>query len=370
MLNLQLKLDLQFFVGEKTEKATPKKREDERRKGKVAKSQEVNTALLLLSTFIVLSIFGGAMKESMTTLYRQSFTEFIHWDLTEKSIHHIFVSASIEVVKMLAPIVLIVIVAGLASNLLQVGFLFTSEPLKFDLKKIDPIQGAKRIFSIRALVELLKSLLKIIFIAGVTFTIIWMYKDEMMMTAFKDVTGSLSFFGKTVTIMGIAASIALLILSIFDYAYQRYDYEKNMRMSKQDIKDEHKNIEGDPLIKSKIKEKQRQIATRRMMSEVPSADVVITNPTHYAIAIKYDETTASAPYIVAKGTDQIALKIKEIAKKHDVVTVENRQLARSMYDQIEIGDQIPESFYQAVAEILAYVYQLNKHELLERRAIR
>src|SRR5699024_6980791 len=198
---------------------------------------------------------------------------------------------------------------------------------------------------------------------SVTFTIIWMYKDDMMMTAFKDVEGSLRFFGQTTIMMGISATIALLFLSIFDYAYQRYDFEKNMRMSKQDIKDEHKNIEGDPLIKSKIKEKQRQAATRRMMSEVPSADVVITNPTHYAVAIKYDEHKASAPYIVAKGTDKIAFKIKEIAQKHDVVTVENRQLARSLYSEIEIGDVIPEHFYQAIAEILAYVYRLNETKL-------
>jgi len=360
---LQLKLDIQFFAGEKTEKATPKKRQDERKKGKVAKSQDVNTAILLLFTFIILSVFGPMMKDSMTTLYRHAFTEFIHWDLTEQSTHQIFLGAAIEVVKMLAPIVIIVIIAGFASNLMQIGFLFTTESLKFDLKKIDPIQGAKRIFSIRAIVELLKSLFKIVFIATVTFTIIWIYKDDMMMTAFKDVNGSLHFFGKTTMIMGISATIALLFLSVFDYMYQRYDYEKNMRMSKQDIKDEHKNIEGDPLIKSKIKEKQRQIATSRMMSEVPSADVVITNPTHYAIAIKYDENKASAPYIVAKGMDNIALKIKEIAKKHDVVTVENRQLARSLYSEIEIGDQIPEHFYQAIAEILAYVYRLNETKL-------
>ncbi|MBU5466762.1 flagellar biosynthesis protein FlhB [Virgibacillus sp. MSJ-26] len=356
---MRLKLDIQYFAGEKTEKATPKKRQDERKKGKVAKSQDVNTAILLLFSFSILFIFGGMMKESMMTLYRQTFTEFIHWDLTENSVHQIFSGASIEVAKMLAPIVLIAIVAGLASNLMQVGFLFTAEPLKFDLKKIDPIQGAKRIFSIRALVELLKSLLKIVFIATVTFAIIWKFKDDMMMMAFKDIEGALSFFGKTTIIMGISATIALLFLSVFDYAYQRYDFEKNMRMSKQDIKDEHKNIEGDPLIKSKIKEKQRQMAMRRMMSEVPTADVVITNPTHYAIAIKYDEDKATAPYIVAKGTDQVALKIKEIAKNNDVVTVENRPLARSLYSETEIGDLIPEHFFKAIAEILAYVYRLN-----------
>ncbi|GAB3067251.1 flagellar biosynthesis protein FlhB [Virgibacillus ainsalahensis] len=355
---MHLKLDLQFFAGEKTEKATPKKRQDERKKGKVAKSQDVNTAILLLFSFIILFVFGGFMLTNMMTLYEHTFTEFIHWELTENTVHQIFSGAAVEMAKMLAPAMLVAVIAGLVSNLMQIGFLFTSKPLQFDLKKIDPIQGAKRIFSMRALVELLKSLLKIICIGAITFTVIWIYKDEMMMTAFTNAENALAFFSRVTITMGIAATIALLLLSIIDYTYQRYDFEKNMKMSKQDIKDEYKNVEGDPLIKSKIKEKQRNMAAQRMMSEVPNADVVITNPTHYAIAIKYDEEKAAAPYILAKGTDQIALKIKEIAKKNNVVTVENRPLARSLYSALEIGDIIPEQFYQAVAEILAYVYRI------------
>ncbi|PAV30016.1 flagellar biosynthesis protein FlhB [Virgibacillus profundi] len=357
---MQLKMDLQFFAGEKTEKATPKKRQDERKKGKVAKSQDINTAFLLLFVFIILIVFGSSMKNTMTTLYEQTFTEFIHWDVTENSVHQIFSGAAVEVAIMLAPIMIIAIIAGLASNFMQIGFLFTTEPLKLDLKKIDPIQGAKRIFSIRAIVELLKSFLKIVFIGVITFMVIWIYKDEMMMLAFKNAENALAFFGRVTVIMGISATIALLFLSVFDYAYQRYDFEKNMKMSKQDVKDEYKNIEGDPLIKSKIKERQRQMATRRMMSEVPTADVVITNPTHYAIAIKYDEEKAAAPYVIAKGADQIALKIKEIAKANGVITVEDRQLARALHSAIDIDDIIPEEFYQAVAEILAYVYRLEK----------
>ncbi|MDY0408176.1 flagellar biosynthesis protein FlhB [Virgibacillus soli] len=357
---MQLKLDLQFFAGEKTEKATPKKREDERKKGKVAKSQDVNTGVLLLCSFLILFIFGSYMKDGLLNLLQRFFTVFIHWDLNEQTVRQLLNGATLETAKLLAPIMLIAIVAGLASNLMQIGFLLTTEPLKFDLKKLDPVQGAKRIFSIRALVELLKSLLKISCIGIVTFMIIWMYKDDMMMLAFVDVEAALAFFGKTTIIMGIAATIALLVLSVFDYAYQRYDYEKNMRMSKQDIKDEYKNIEGNPLIKSKMREKQRQMAMSRMMSEVPKADVIITNPTHFAIALKYDEEKAIAPYVVAKGTDHIAMKIKEIAKAHGIVTIENRPLARSLYSEAEIGDVIPERFYQEVAEVLAYVYRMEK----------
>ncbi|WP_399477029.1 flagellar biosynthesis protein FlhB [Virgibacillus halodenitrificans] len=353
-------MDLQFFAGEKTEKATPKKRQDERKKGKVAKSQDINTAILLLFSFMILVVFGSSMKNGMTSLYEHTFTEFIHWDVTEETVHRVFSGATIEAAKFLAPIMIIAIVAGLASNFMQIGFLFTTEPLKLDLKKIDPIQGAKRIFSVRALVELAKSLLKIVFIGVITFLVIWMFKDDMLMLAFKNAENALGFFGRTTIIMGIAAAFALLLLSVFDYAYQRYDFEKNMKMSKQDIKDEYKNMEGDPLIKSKIKEKQKQMATRRMMSEVPQADVVITNPTHFAIAIKYDEKKANAPYILAKGVDQVALKIKEVAKANDVVTVENRPLARALYGATDIGDVIPEDFFQAVAEILAYVYKLER----------
>lgn len=354
-----IKLDLQFFAGEKTEKATPKKRQDERKKGKVAKSQDINGAMLLLFSFIGLFIFGKALIETFASMYEHTFTEMVLWDLTSNSIQGLFNGIVLEMAKVLLPIMVIAVFGGIISNLMQIGILFTTEPLKFDLKKIDPIQGAKRIFSLRAIVELLKSMLKIVFISVITFTVIWIYKDDMLMTAFISVEESFVFFSKVTAIMFIAAIIALLFLSIFDYAYQRYDFEKNMRMSKQDIKDEYKNIEGDPLIKSKIKERQRQIATRRMMSEVPNADVVITNPTHISIAIKYDEEIASAPYVLAKGVDRTALKIKEIAKKNNVLTVENKPLARALYPSIEIGDVIPEEFYQAVAEILAYVYSLD-----------
>lgn len=357
---MQLKLDLQFFAGEKTEKATPKKRKDERKKGRVAKSQDINGAILLILCLLALFVFGSFILRQMMGVYQHTFTEFIHWELTEISVQQIFNSATMEAAKMLAPIMLVAMISGFASNFMQVGFLFTTETLKFDLKKIDPIQGAKRIFSIRAIVELLKSLLKIISIGAITFFVIWIYKDQMLMTAFTNPESSLAFFGRVTIVMGIAATVALLVLAIFDYAYQRFDFEKNMRMSKQDIKDEYKNVEGDPLIKSKIKEKQRQIATRRMMSEVPNADVVITNPTHFAVALKYDEAKANAPYILAKGTDQIALKIKEIAKANDVITIENRPLARGLYHATEIGDVIPEEFFKAVAEVLAYVYRLEK----------
>lgn len=353
----QLKLDLQFFAGEKTEKATPKKRQDERRKGRVTKSQDVNTSILLLFTFLILIVFANNTFGQMLELYRYFFTNFTSWELNENTVPQLFNGVALEAAKIVAPILIAAFIAGVLSNLLQVGFLFTTEPLKMDLKRLDPIQGAKRIFSIRALVELAKSFLKIVLIGLVTFSVIWMFKDDLLMIAFSNPENSLGFLLRVLTVMGFAAIIILFLLAVLDYLYQRFDYEKNMRMSKQDIKDEYKNMEGDPLIKSKIKERQREMATRRMMSEVPNADVVITNPTHYAIAIKYDEQTADAPYILAKGTDLTAKRIREKAKEHDVMIVEDKPLARSLYAVVDVGDVIPEQFYQAIAEILAYVYQ-------------
>ena len=355
-----LRLDLQFFSQEKTEKATPKKRQDSRKKGQVAKSQDVNTAIILFFVFMLFIVFGSFMGKTLTGLYTYSFTEFIHWELTASNIQQIFFQATIEAVKVVLPVMGVALFAAFLANYIQIGFLFSTEPIKFDLKKIDPIKGIKRIFSVRALVEFLKSIFKIIAIGTVCFIVIWMNKDEMFMLSFKNLNEAISFFGQMLIWMGIATALVLMFLSVFDYLYQRYDYEKNIRMSKKDVKDEYKTIEGDPLIRSRIKEKQRQFATQRMMSEVPKADVIITNPTHFSIALKYDEEVGEAPIVVAKGIDYVALKIREIAKANDVAIVENKWLARNLYQSVEINEEIPEEYFQAVAEVLAYVYSLER----------
>lgn len=210
----------------------------------------------------------------------------------------------------------------------------------------------------RAIVELLKSILKILFVGVVTFIVLWTRIDEVLGLSYKSVGDAVKVIINLALQMGVAASIALLFLAVFDFLYQKFDFEKNIRMSKQDIKDEYKNSEGDPLIKSKIKQRQREMAMRRMMQEVPKADVIITNPTHFAICLKYDENKQDAPYVIAKGVDFVAEKIKKIAKEHEIIMVENRPLARALYDQTEIGDAIPEEFFKVVAEILAYVYRI------------
>lgn len=358
---MMLRLDLQFFAGEKTEKATPKKRQDSRKKGQVLKSQDVTSALLLLTVFLFLFFIAGFMRDRFFMFFKHAFTEYVpltHLDADKAML--IYSEVLVQMAFILLPVMLAAVIAGLAGNLFQIGLLFTTEPLKFDLKKIDPIKGLKRIFSIRAIIELMKSVLKISFIGATTVIILMSNIDKVLALAFKSPWDVMTTVAQLAALMGITAAFVLLFISILDFFYQKYDYEKNLRMSKQDIKDEHKNSDGDPIIKSRIKQRQREMAMRRMMQEIPNADVVITNPTHYAIALKYDDENMDAPIVVAKGVDFVAQKIKMIAKEHEIVMVENRPLARAMYDDVEIGGRIPDEFFKAVAEILAYVYRIQR----------
>ncbi|MFP7477626.1 flagellar biosynthesis protein FlhB [Terribacillus saccharophilus] len=357
---MKYRLDLQFFAGEKTEKATPKKQQDTRKKGQVAKSQDVNTAVLLLFSLGVLALMGGYFKNQFLQLFRHVFSQYLNQDITANTVQTLLVEMSISLAKIVGPVMGIAILAGLVSNFAQFGLLFSGEAIKFDLKKIDPIQGAKRIFSVRALVELLKSLLKIGLVGVVAFYVLWQNLDTVMTMFTKSPENAMQFFGKITLNMCFAATIALFFIAVLDYAYQRFDFAKNIRMSKQDIKDEYKNMEGNPLIRSKIKEKQRQMSMMRMMSEVPKADVVITNPTHFAIAIQYDDKKSDTPIVIAKGMDHVALKIKEIAKANNVTMVENRPLARGLYKNVELNQPIQEEFFQAVAEVLAFVYRTER----------
>ena len=360
-MKLIVTVDLQFFAGEKTEKATPKKRQDSRKKGQVLKSQDVSAAFLLLIIFMFLFFMAPLMQEGLFAFLIQAFERnMLISTVSIETVMKMYTDTIQEMAVILLPILVIAMVAGVGANYLQFGFLFTTETLKLDLKKIDPIKGIKKIISVRALVNLVKSLLKVAFLGAVTTAVIWINLEEVLSLAFQSPWETLSTVALLTGIMGIAAAVMLLFIALLDYLYERYEYEKNLKMSKQDIKDEYKNSEGDPLIKSKIKQRQREMAMRRMMQEVPHADVVITNPTHFAIALKYDEDSMDAPRVVAKGTDFVAQKIKLIAKEHDVVLVENRPLARAMYDQVEIGQQVPEEFFKAVAEILAYVYRIKR----------
>ena len=358
-----IKINLQYFSQEKTEKATPKKRQDSRKKGQVAKSTDVNTAVILLLVFLLLWFIGGYVGDGMLALLIHTFQEYMLMDLTEMSVHLLFTEVAYVGAQIVLPIMMIALVAGVLGSYVQVGVLFAPEAIKPKLSKINPIQGFKRIFSVRALVELVKSLLKISLVGTVVFAILWMNLDSVLILSQKAVADAFYQIAQLTIIMGIAVALLLLILSIPDYLYQKYDHEKQMRMSKQDIKDEHKNMEGDPKVKQKRKQKQMEMAMQRMMQDVPKADVVITNPTHFAVAIQYDGEKMDAPIVVAKGVDYVAFKIRSLAEDHKVMIVENRPLARALYHQTDIGDQVPEDLFKAVAEVLAYVYRLKNKEV-------
>jgi flagellar biosynthetic protein FlhB len=255
---------------------------------------------------------------------------------------------------------LVALLVGVIANIAQIGFLFTSKPIIPDVKKINPLSGATRLFSGRALVELVKAALKLTIISYMAYSVITSRYGEILTTQDMDIWGMLSTFSSILYEIGIKTGITLLIMALFDYMYQRYNFNKNIRMTKQEIKEEYRQMEGDPQLKAHIRRKQQEMSAARMMQAVPTADVVITNPTRLAIALKYDTETMGAPKVVAKGQGLIAEKIRELAKENNVPLVEDKLLAQSLYKAVEVDKEIPYDLYKAVAEILAYVYQLNQ----------
>ncbi|MFE4569280.1 flagellar biosynthesis protein FlhB [Paenibacillus chitinolyticus] len=355
---LRLKLDLQLFSQEKTEPATPKKRQDARKKGQVAKSMELPAAFILFFSFLSFYMIGGFMKERLIDLFSGTLRHDLLMDVTMANIRMLFYRLLIHFLIMLAPILILTMVIALAGNYLQIGILFTGDPLKIKLSKLNPIEGFKKIFSMRSAVDFLKSILKIGVIGTVVYMTLWDEKTQLLSLSHVPLEKSLHYIWSLTLTLGLKIALILVVLALFDYLYQKYEFEKSIRMSKQDIKDEYKKMEGDPLIKGKIREKQRRMAMQRMMQEIPTADVIITNPTHFAVAIRYDSANMQAPKVVAKGTDHVALKIREIAKEHGIMIMENKPLARALYAQVDLEESIPGDLFQAVAEVLAYVYKI------------
>ncbi|MGI6225620.1 MAG: flagellar biosynthesis protein FlhB [Peptococcales bacterium] len=354
-------INLQLFAGEKTEKATPKRRQEARKKGQVLKSTEVNSVLILLVAFLLLKFFLPSILGQMENYIFNLWYEIGTQELNIHTAIPLLMGMVILFIKVLTPLLGIVLITGVVANLVQVGFLFTTETLQIKLSRINPLEGFKRIFSKKALVELLKSICKIGMISYLAYTVIKKQVYFLPYLMDLEVKSIMSFLGQVLFAIIWRVVILLTFLAICDYLYQKYEYETNLKMSKQEIKDEYKNIEGDPQVKGKIKERQRQMAMSRMMQEVPKADVIITNPTHFAVALKYDAQFMDAPIVLAKGQDLVAQRIKEIAQKHGVVTVENKNLAQALFFNVDINEQIPENLFQAVAEILAFVYRL-KHK--------
>lgn len=355
------RVNLQLFADDsKTEKATPKKKQDARKKGQVLQSREIASAMVLMCVFLGIRFFGGYIYDEITAFTKRIFLEYPKIeDLFNLNIlSRLIIDALVVILKTTGPVFAIALITGLIVGYAQVGFLFTVETLGFKFDRINPLNGLKRLFSMRALVETLKSILKIIMIGYIAYSYLSGEAKNVLSLADMDIMPTAVYIGLTSVNVAIRICMALIILGILDYGYQWWEYEKSLRMSKQEIKEEYKQIEGNPEIKAKIKQKQRQMSMRRMLQDVPKADVVITNPTHFAVALKYDSAISDAPVVTAKGQDFIALRIKEIAKENKVEIVENKPLARSLYETVDIGESIPAELYQAVAEVLAFVYSL------------
>jgi len=354
------KINLQLFSQEKTEKPSPKKRRDSREEGQILQSKEINTVVVLFSCFLGLKFFGSFMNNQLSKLMMEVFMNISDAEgfLDPMNLTNNFLKLLSIFAIVVLPILMVAFASALIVSYFQVGFLFTTKTLKIKLNRLNPIEGFKKIFSKRALVELAKSVLKILLVGYVAIN--YGYKQIigiMKLSSLEPSNALLSFsnmvYGFVLRILGI-----LLLLSFMDYFFQWREHEKNLMMSKQELKEEYKQTEGDPFIKGKIKEKQRKIAMSRMMQDIQKADVIITNPTHYAVAIKYDKDEFDAPFLVAKGVNIVAENIKRIANENSVPIVENKMLARSIYDSIDIGGIITEDLYEAVAEVLAYVYSL------------
>lgn len=361
-----LSYNLQLFAkegvgGEKTEEATPKKLEDARKKGQVAKSTDIVAAFVLLAFFLTLKFFVGWMGDSFMNVYYDQYNtiaDVVQDGFTINRAAVVLRECLIKVLMIGFPVYLSSYVLAIVISLWQVKWKISAEPLKPKLNKINPISGFKKIFSMEKIFEFLKSLVKLFILGSVVFLNLkekWGYVVQ-----FYDYTlpQAIGVIGNIIIEIGLEISIWFLIFAFADVFYQKKKFAKEMRMTKQEIKDEYKNTEGDPQIKGKIRQKMREVSRQRMMQAIPEADVVITNPTHLAVAIKYDKEKGSAPVVVAKGADYVAAKIKEIARENDVEIVENKPLARMIYFNVELGDEIPQEMYQMVAEVLAYVYRL------------
>ncbi|MGN0151374.1 MAG: flagellar biosynthesis protein FlhB [Wujia sp.] len=363
--NPYIRYDLQYFAndegGEKTEDPTAKKIEDSRKEGQVAKSKELSSACSLFALFLCLKLFVGFVGERLVNAFA------IFWNETPVYVTGTFDSVTVwqillKVITYLLitclPFILIAFVVSFLSQRVQIKWKVTSKPLQPKLSKLNPINGFKRMFSKQSLFELVLSLFKIALFVAVSYSVI---KDNIgIFVTVYDLTieDCLEILYDLVMDLGIKISAVYLILSLADLVFQRWKHKKDLKMTKQEVKDEYKNQEGDPKVKSQQRQRMQQASRRRMMQSIPEADVVITNPTHFAVALRYDNTESQAPVVTAKGADYLAFKIRDIARENNVEIVENKPLARMLYANVEVGNEIPIELYQSVAEVLAYVYRI------------
>lgn len=352
------------MAGEKTEKATPKKKSDERKEGNIFLSQEVVAIVTLMATVFCLKLMMPSIADNLGAGIRRylSLASTVT-ELTDKQLGGFLINLLLVFVCTAMIPLLVGILAAVVSTMLQTKMFYSNKAFAFKAERLNPLKGLKKLFSMRGFVELVKSLLKIGIVLAVIYSVI--KKELLLMPRMMNMPfgQALAKTGSIITSIVFRVGAVFIFVAGADYLYQWWQYEKNLRMSKQEVKDEYKQTEGDPQIKGRIRSVRQQFARRRMMQSVPTADVVIRNPTHYAVAIKYEQDKNSAPCVVAKGADSLALRIIAVAKENEVYVMENRPLARALYESVELNCEIPQRFYKALAEVLAFVYTLKKKEL-------
>lgn len=348
--------------GERTEEATQQRREDFRKRGQVAQTRELSSVLLLFSAVLLIWVTSRFCFQQVFELFNASLGDNLVAAVREGSMVQFLPFAVTKLAYLILPMFAVFFLVGFASTLLQTGLLYNEEALQFRWERMDPVSGFKRMFALKSLIEGAKSLVKVGLILFISYLLLKNHIAMLPRLMDFSVGEILSFLGSLTVRLLSGVGCFMVVLAAADYFYQRWEIEKEMRMTKQEIKEEHKSREGDPMIKARLKRTQREIASRRMMEDVPKADVIVTNPTHIAIALKYDATMVS-PKIIAKGADLIAEKIKDLARQHNIPIVENKPLARTIFKTLKIGAQIPRELYTAVAEVLSYVYRLRKKKV-------
>lgn len=361
--------DLQFFAkegpgGEKTEEPTAKKLEDARKEGQVAKSREIANAAGLIVLFLILKFGMGFLGPTLLGQFEyfysriEEFTIMPSGFIPTAAFKTMLMQSFARMLIIMLPFLLLGFAAAFLSDFLQVKWKVTSKPLEPKFNKLNPVNGFKRIFSTQSLMELLKSFLKIGLIGWMAYSTIRDNFDIIYLLFHMPLWQGIQATAKIVVDFGLKVSFLYIIIAALDFAFQKHKFHEDQKMTKQEVKDEYKEAEGDPQIKGQIRARMQEASRRRMMQQIPEADVVITNPTHYAVAVKYDNTANRAPVVVAKGQDYLAQKIKELARDNGVEIVENKPLARMLYTNVEIDEEVPPELYQAVAEVLAYVYHV------------
>ncbi len=340
---------------DKTEKATPHRRKKAREEGQVAKSQDIAISFSLIAVFLTFIFYIPFVFRKLYEIFVAYFSDPFHF-LPEKN-HGVYLEFIKNLALLIGPVFMVLLVVGIAANVIQVGFHITFKALIPKLSKLNPLPGIKRMFSLKTLFELFKNLLKLIVAMVVSYYLVAYLLKDVFRFATTSIGDDAVILIKYSLIMILGFALLSIPVAIIDFIFRRYEFEESIKMSKQEIKEEHKLYEGNPQIKSAIRKKMREMSLTRMMAEVAKADVVITNPEHFAVALKYEKGKMHAPKVVAKGVDQVALRIKEEAKKHGVPIEENPPLARALYQACEIGDYIPENLYQAIARIFAKIYQ-------------